>query len=141
MNMVKKAILSAGAPQPVGSYSQAVAVGPWLFLSGQIPLVPETGKIISRDITAQTERVMDNIQAILKTHQMNFNNVVKTGIFLKNMEHFSAVDKVYRRYFEELSPSSKDTPSPVFPSRSCVAVQELPKGVDIEIEILAVFSH
>ena len=126
---MKKSVFSSSAPKPVGSYSQAIAVGSWLFLSGQIPIDPHTEKIISGDIISQTERVMQNIQAVLEAHNMNFSHVVKAGIFLKNMDYFSSVNKVYSRYFKE-----------PFPARSCVAVQELPKGVDIEIEVIASFD-
>ena len=112
--------------KPVGAYSQAIMVGPWLFLSGQVPLIPNTEEIIKGDIVAQTERVMKNIQHILSAHHMNFQHIVKTSIFLKNMDHFPSVNRVYSSYFEE-----------PFPARSCVAVQDLPKGVDIEIESMA----
>ncbi len=127
--MKKRSVNSPSAPPPLGPYSQAVAVGPWLFLSGQIPLVPETGKIIKGDIALQTERVMRNIEAVLKANNMDFGHIVKAGIFLKNMEDFSSVNKVYSRFFTK-----------PFPARSCVAVQDLPKGVDMEIEMLAYLS-
>lgn len=126
---MKKSVFSASAPKPVGSYSQAVSVGSWLFLSGQIPINPQTEEIISGDIVSQTGRVMQNIQAVLEAHKMNFSHVVKAGLFLKNMDHFSAVNAVYSRYFKK-----------PFPARSCVAVRELPKGVDIEIEVIASFD-
>ena len=126
---MKKEVLSSLAPQPVGFYSQAVTVGPWFFLSGQIPLVPETGEMISGDIAVQTERVMKNIKAVLEANHMSFNHVVKVGIFLKNMDDFSVVNEVYSRYFEK-----------PFPARSCIAVSELPKSSNIEIEVIA-FSN
>ena len=126
MSELSRRALSLGGPKPVGAYSQAIAVGPWLFLSGQIPLIPETGEIVKGDIIPQTERVMKNIQMVLLANHMDFDNVVKAGIFLKNMGHFSAVNEVYSRYFKK-----------PFPARSCVAVQDLPKGVDIEIEAIA----
>jgi len=128
MGQKGKAVAAAppGYPEPVGAYSQAVFAGPWLFLSGQIPIIPETGKIVSGNIVSQTERVMNNIEAVLKANNMSFNNVVKTSVFLKNMDHFSSFNAVYSRYFKK-----------PFPTRSCVAVLELPKGVDIEIETIA----
>ena len=123
---MKKGILSLLAPKPIGAYSQAVTVGPWMFLSGQIPIDPKTEDLVSGDITLQTERVMENIKVVLKENDMDFNHVIKTGIFLKDMKHFSSVNEVYGRYFEK-----------PFPARSCVAVRGLPKGVDIEIEVIA----
>ena len=123
---MKKEVLSSLAPRPVGSYSQAVAVGSWLFLSGQIPLDPETGQMVSGDIALQTERVMENIKEVLTANGMNFTHVVKAGIFLKSMNDFSVVNEVYSRYFEK-----------PFPARSCVAVNGLPKDSDIEIEMIA----
>ena len=120
------AVAPPGYPDPAGAYSQAIFAGPWLFLSGQIPVIPETGKTVSGDIVSQTERVMNNIEAILKANNMDFNNVVKTSVFLKNMDHFSSFNEVYSRYFKK-----------PFPARSCVAVLDLPKEVDIEIETIA----
>ena len=126
MNKLSRRAILIGGPKPVGAYSPAVAIGPWLFLSGQIPLIPETGEIVKGDIASQTERVMKNIQEILLANHMDFHHIVKAGIFLKSMDHFSSVNEIYSQYF-------KDT----FPARSCIAVQDLPKGVDIEIEAIA----
>ena len=126
---MKKSVLSELAPKPLGPYSQAIAVDSWLFLSGQIPMIPETGEIVSGDITAQTERVLQNIKAVLHAHQMDFQHIVKASIFLKNMECFSSVNAVYSKYFKK-----------PFPARSCVEVSGLPKGVDVEIEAIA-FSN
>lgn len=123
---MKKEVLSLAAPKPVGAYSQAVTVGPWMFLSGQIPIDPQTEQLISGDIISQTTRVMENIRMVLKANDMDFSHVVKVGVFLVNMDDFSSVNEVYSRYFEK-----------PFPARSCVAVRELPKGVDIEIEVIA----
>ena len=123
---MKKEVLSLSAPKPVGAYSQAVAVGSWMFLSGQIPIDPQTEQLISGDIISQAKRVMENIRMVLKANNMDFSHVVKVGIFLVNMDDFSSVNEVYSGYFEK-----------PFPARSCVAVRELPKGVDIEIEVIA----
>ncbi len=112
--------------KPVGPYSQAVVAGPWLFLSGQIPIDPKTGQLVVGDITVQTERVMKNIGAVLRDYDRGFHHIVKVGIFLKDMEHFSSVNEVYKKYFKE-----------PFPARSCMAVKGLPKGADIEIEVTA----
>lgn len=127
---MKKEVLSLLAPKPVGAYSQAVSVGSWMFLSGQIPIDPQTEQLISGSIAVQTERVMENIKMVLKENKMDFNHVVKAGIFLVNMKDFSSVNEVYSKYFAK-----------PFPARSCVAVRELPKGVDIEIEVIAFRSE
>ena len=124
--MKKKALYPPAGPAPVGAYSPAVAVGPWLFLSGQIPVVPETGEIIRGDIRLATQRVLQNVQAVLQAGDMSFAHVVKAGVFLKNIADFSSVNEVYSRFFTK-----------PFPARSLVAVQELPKSVDIEMEIIA----
>ena len=110
----------------LGPYSQALVAGPWLFLSGQIPIDPKTGQLVLGDITIQTERVMQNIGAILRDYGRDFHHVVKAGIFLKDMDHFASVNEVYKKYFKE-----------PFPARFCVAVKDLPKGADIEIEVIA----
>ena len=126
---MKKAISSPKAPQPLGPYSQAVYARDlkMIFLSGQIPIDPQTNKLVTGDIAAQTEQVMRHIQQVLLAAGINFKNVVKTVIFLRDMNHFALVNKVYSRYFE-----------PPYPARSCVAVRELPLGADVEIEVVAV---
>ena len=124
--MAKNNVFSPLAPRAVGPYSQAILAGPFLFLSGQIPIEPKSQKLLAGDIHSQTERVMKNIQAVLHAAQMNFSHVIKTLVFLKNMDHFPVVNDVYSKYFSE-----------PFPARSCVTVQELPKGADIEIELVA----
>lgn len=123
---MKKALFSEKAPKPVGAYSQAIAIDNWLFLSGQIPLDPETNKIITGDIKAQTQQIFKNINAVLQSHKMDFSNVIKATIFLTNSEDFLAVDTVYSSFFK--------TP---FPARSCVTVKALPKSVNVEIEVTA----
>ena len=128
--MTKKNIFSPLAPKPVGPYSQAVFAGPFLFLSGQIPIEPESQKLLTGDIQLQTKRVMKNIQAVLQAAQMDFSHVIKTSIFLKDMNHFPIVNEVYSQYFSE-----------PFPARSCVGVQELPKGADMEMELIAFKEH
>ena len=124
--MNKKAVYPKAGPSPVGAYSPAVAAGPWLFISGQIPIVPESGQIIRGNIQQATEQVMKNIQTVLEAGNMTFRHIVKAGIFLKNIEDFSAVNEVYSRFFTK-----------PFPARSLVAVRDLPKAVDIEIEVIA----
>jgi len=129
----KQQVLSHQAPQPVGAYSQAVLQTSdgcaWLYISGQIPLDLLAKKIVSQDITTQTKMVMEYIQAILSEEGFDFNHVVKTTIFLKSMNHFAQVNQVYSRYFSE-----------PFPARACVAVQELPRGAEVEIDAIAIKS-
>ena len=110
----------------VGAYSSARWAGPWLFISGQIPLDSKTGQLVIKGIKAQTKKVMENIQAILDSYKMNFNDIVKTEVFLKKAEAFSAMNEVYASYFCQ-----------PFPARSCVIVKDLPKGADIEISAIA----
>ena len=111
---------------PVGAYSPARQVGPWLFISGQIPLDSKTGKLIEGDIEAQTKKVMENIKVILDTYKLNFNNIIKTSIFLTKAEDFAMMNKTYQNYFQI-----------PYPARSCVIVKALPKGADMEIEAIA----
>lgn len=124
--MSKRIIETKSAPAPVGPYSQAVEIGDTLYCSGQIAIDPTTGEVLTGDVKAQTERVMKNIEAVLAAASLNFSNVVKTTIYLINMADFAQVNEVYGRYFQS---------SP--PARSTVAVSGLPKGVSVEIEVLA----
>ena len=123
---MKKIILSQNAPAPIGPYSQAVESMGFIFCSGQIPLDPKTGEMVLTDIKIQAELVMKNIEALLQTANLGFENVVKTTIYLTSMADFTAVNEVYGRYF-------KQNP----PARSTVAVAALPKGANVEIEVLA----
>jgi 2-iminobutanoate/2-iminopropanoate deaminase len=126
--MIRETISTTNAPGAIGPYSQAIrANGSFVFLSGQIPLTP-AGEIVSGDITAQTEQVMTNIKGVLEASGLTFANVVKTTIFLSSMDHFAAVNAVYGSYFESDPPA-----------RSTVAVAGLPRGVDVEIETVAVY--
>lgn len=123
---MKKIIRTANVPEPIGPYSQAVQLGNMVFCSGQIPLDPKSNQILTGDISAQTELVMKNIEAVLKEAGCEFKNVVKTTIFLTSMKDFPLVNEVYGKYFKELPPA-----------RSTVEVSGLPKGVNVEIEVLA----
>ena len=123
---MKKVISSPDAPAAVGPYSQAVLVNGTLFCAGQIPLHPATGEIVAGDVAAQTERVCENIGAVLKAAGMTFANVVKTTVFLTDMASFGAMNAVYAKYFTE-----------PFPARSTVAVAGLPRGAQVEIEVVA----
>lgn len=128
--MDKKIIRTPKAPAPVGPYNQAIAVaGKMLFVAGQIPLNAATGEIIGAgDVSTQTKQVMENIAAILEASGANFHNVVKTSVFLANMNDFAAVNMVYAQYFDEETA----------PARACVEVSRLPKDVLVEIECIAV---
>lgn len=123
---MKKIISTSDAPAAIGPYSQAIRAGSTVYCSGQIPLDPKTGQIISGGIDAQTRRVLDNITALLKAEGLGFENIVKTTIFLTNLGDFQTVNEVYGSYF-------KSQP----PARSTVQVSALPKGANIEIEVIA----
>ncbi|MEZ4424099.1 MAG: RidA family protein [Gemmatimonadota bacterium] len=114
------------APAAIGPYSQAIRVGRWLFCSGQIPLDPATGDVVSGDVAAQTERVFQNIRAILDEAGGSLERVVKTTVFLADMGSFGAMNEVYARHFGDHRPA-----------RSTIAVRTLPKNVDVEIEVIA----
>jgi 2-iminobutanoate/2-iminopropanoate deaminase len=123
---VLEKILTANAPAPIGPYNQAIRAGDFLFCSGQIPLDPATGELVPGDIAAQTHQVMKNVGAVLAAATATFANVVKTTIFLLDMNDFAAVNAVYGGYFADIAPA-----------RSTVAVAGLPKGARVEIEVLA----
>ncbi len=120
-----KKVSTQNAPAAIGPYSQAIQVGEFVFTSGQIPLDPATGLVVGEDITAQTERVMQNLGAVLAAVGSSFENAIKTTCFLANMEDFAAFNAVYAKYFTTC------------PARSCVAVKTLPKGVLVEVEVIA----
>jgi 2-iminobutanoate/2-iminopropanoate deaminase len=123
---MKKEILTTQAPAPIGPYSQAIEVGSMVFCSGQIPLDPSTGTIVGEgNVEAQTTQVMKNIKAVLTQANLDFSNVVKTTIFLKNMGDFPKVNAIYAESFKA-----------PFPARSTVEVARLPKDVLVEIEVI-----
>ncbi|EIW17105.1 MULTISPECIES: RidA family protein [Pelosinus] len=117
------------APQAIGPYSQAIKANGFLFVSGQIPLDPMTGQIVYGGIESQTYQVLNNLKAILEKEGLRFEHVVKTSVFLKDMEDFAAMNKVYAEYF-------KTEP----PARACVQVARLPRDVSVEIEVIAVYE-
>lgn len=123
---MKKVIHTDNAPKAVGPYSQAVQMGEFLFCSGQISIDPRTNEVFTGDIKIQTEMVMKNIEAVLSAAGMNFNNIIKTTIFITNMSDFATVNEIYAKAFNEAPPA-----------RSTVAVAGLPKGVNVEIEVIA----
>lgn len=124
--MSKVIVHTDHAPKAVGPYSQAVQLGDFLFCSGQIAIDPKTQEVFTGDIKQQTEMVLNNVEAVLKQAGLNFSSVVKTTIFLTNMADFAAVNEIYAKKFIQNPPA-----------RSTVAVAGLPKGVNVEIEVLA----
>lgn len=126
--MHKKIVSTSSAPTPIGPYSQGVIAGGFLFISGQIPIDPQTGELVGGDIEAQADQVLKNLMAILREAKVGAENVVKTTIFLADMADFPRVNKVYERYF------AKEPPA-----RSTVQAAGLPKKVGIEIELIAAF--
>lgn len=124
--MSKRIIHSPNAPAPIGPYSQAVSANGFLFCSGQIAIDPATGELVQESLEAETHQVMKNILAVLQADGKGFSNVIKTSIFLKNMDDFAEVNRVYGSYF--------DTDPP---ARETVAVRTLPKDVNVEISVTA----
>lgn len=122
--MLRK-IATEKAPAAIGPYSQGIIANGFLFASGQIPIIPETGDIAQGDITVQARQVMKNISEVLKEADAGFEQVVKTTCFLADMSDFAAFNEVYAQYFTQK------------PARSCVAVKQLPKDVLCEVEIIA----
>jgi 2-iminobutanoate/2-iminopropanoate deaminase len=126
---MKTIINTNNAPAPIGPYNQAVVTGNIIFVSGQIPMDAATGEIISSDIKAETKKVMENIEAILTEAGSDFDQIIKTSIFLTNMQSFAQVNEVYGSYF-----------TANFPARETVQVSALPKGVNVEISVIALKS-
>jgi 2-iminobutanoate/2-iminopropanoate deaminase len=123
---VKQAVSSDRAPKAIGPYSQAVRAGQLLFVSGQIPLDPDTGQMVAGDVAAQTRRVLDNVRAILDAANRSFADIVRTTIFLADMNDFAAVNEVYGEYFSQ-----------PYPARATVQVARLPKDARVEIDVIA----
>ncbi|MEI6569274.1 MAG: RidA family protein [Verrucomicrobiota bacterium] len=124
----KQIIKPPQSPAAVGPYNHAVRVGDLLFCAGQIPIEPATGDLVTGDIKIQTERVLENVKAILDSQGLTFSNVVKSTVFMVNLGDFAGMNEVYARYF------TND-----FPARSTIQVAALPKGASVEIEVLAHF--
>lgn len=124
---MKEKIHTHKAPEAIGPYSQAIKTDTMLFLSGQIAIDPSTGEIVSGGVEQQTMKVMENLKAVLESAGLNMSNVVKTTIFLKDLDNFSVVNKVYSQYFD-------DTP----PARATVEVAQLPKDAEVEIDAIAI---
>lgn len=123
---MKKEISNENAPKAIGPYSQGIKAGNFVFVSGQLPVDPQTGKFPDKDIAVLTRRSLDNISAVLYEAGMTMRDVVKTTVFLADMDDFKVVNEVYAGYFDDVPPA-----------RSAVAVARLPKGARIEIEAIA----
>lgn len=124
--MSKQVINTKAAPAPIGPYSQAIRANGLVFLSGQLAFIPETGELELSSLEAETHQVMKNIQAVLTEAKLGFEHIVKTTIFLSDMSHFAAVNAVYNTYF-----------TGEYPARETVAVKGLPRGVNVEISMIA----
>ena len=126
--MVKKIISTPHAPEPIGPYNQAIMAENTLSVPGHMGLIPETMQLVDGGVKEQAEQVMKNLLAVLEAAKMNFDHVVKTSIFLADMDDFNTVNEVYGQYFD----------NPTAPARETVAVKTLPKKVDVEISMIAV---
>ncbi len=124
---MKQVIKTDKAPAPIGPYNQAIMTGNTLYVSGQVPINPETGKLEKEDVKHQTKLVMENIKAILDKAEMNFSHIIKCSIFISDMKDFPQINEVYGSYFEDS-----------FPARETIAVKGLPLGADVEISCIAV---
>ena len=125
---MKQIIVTKGAPEPIGPYSQAILHGNTLYVSGQIAIDPELGNLVTKDIESETRRVMKNLGAVLAEAKMDFSNVVKCTIFIKDMDDFKKINKVYGSFFDPVTA----------PARETVEVARLPKDVSVEISCIAV---
>ena len=124
--MKKEVLINKKAPAAIGPYSPGLKAGNLIFVSGQIPIDPKTGEMKEGDIEVKTKMVLENLKAVLEPYSIGLENVVKTTVFLKDINNFVRVNKVYGEYFTEK-----------FPARSCVEVSRLPKDAEIEIEAIA----
>ena len=128
--MNKRPVLTKNAPAPIGPYSQAiVAEGQMIFTAGQVAIVPSTGEIVAGDIKAQTKQVLENLKSVLEAGRSSLANVVKTTVFLKDMNEFAAMNEVYAQYLGQSAPA-----------RSTVEVARLPRDVRVEIEAIALVN-
>ncbi|MES2544388.1 MAG: RidA family protein [Bacteroidota bacterium] len=125
---MKKIIFTEKAPAPIGPYNQAVLIGNTLYTSGQIPINPKTGELVSESIESETKQVMENMKAVLEAADMTFDNVVKSTIFIMDMNDFAKINSVYGSYFDEKTATARET----------VQVAGLPKNVNVEISMIAI---
>ena len=124
--MKKKIIATPKAPAAIGPYSQAIRIGDFLYTSGQISLDPETMEMITGNIEVETEKVLKNIESILKEDGLNLNNIIKTTVYLTDLSEFARMNQVYEKFFTDTKPA-----------RACVQVAALPKGAKVEIDVVA----
>lgn len=124
---MKQVIQTNNAPQAIGPYSQAIMAGDTLYVSGQIPVIPATGVIVSDKVEEQARQVMENVKAVVEAAGLTLDHVVKTNVFIKNMDDFAKINAVYSEYFKENCPA-----------RACVEVAHLPKDVLLEMDAIAV---
>ena len=124
--MQNKSVNTNEAPEAIGPYSQAIRVGDFLYISGQIPLDPKTMEMITGNIELETEKVLQNIEAILRAEGLNFGHVIKTTVYLTDLSEFTRMNQVYEKFFSNTKPA-----------RACVQVAALPKGAKIEIDAIA----
>jgi 2-iminobutanoate/2-iminopropanoate deaminase len=124
--MEKKIIATSKAPAAIGPYSQAIRIGDFLYTSGQISLDPETMEMITGDIEVETEKVLKNLEAILKADGLDLNNIIKTTVYLIDLSEFARMNQVYEKFFSKTKPA-----------RACVQVAALPKGAKVEIDAVA----
>ena len=128
MTELKEAVKTGSAPAAIGPYSQAIRAGEWVFCSGQIPLDPETGKMIDGGVREQTRKVLENLRAVLQAAGLDFRNVVKTTVYMTDLGKFAEMNEVYAEAFKGIES---------YPARAAVGVVALPKGVQVEIEAVA----
>ncbi len=126
--MRKKIVKTSSAPAPIGPYNQATLANGTLYASGQIAIIPETGKLLQGNIQEETKQVMENLKAVLNAEEMTFDNIVKVSIFISNMDNFVAINEIYAQYFDDETA----------PARETVEVARLPKDVNVEISLIAV---
>ncbi len=124
--MMREVVFTSEAPKPVGPYSQAIKLGNWVFISGQLPINPKTGELIKGDIREATKVVLSNIEAILKASGASLSDVVKVTVYMRDVSKFSEFNEVYREFFP------KDPPA-----RSVVEVSRIPKDADLEVDVIA----
>jgi reactive intermediate/imine deaminase len=128
--MTRESISTDRAPRAIGAYSQAIRTGNWVFLSGQIPLAPESMELVQGDIEAQVSRVLDNLRAVAQAAGGDLSDIVKLTVFLTDLKHFPVVNEVMARYFRE-----------PYPARAAVGVAALPRGAAVEIDAIMVLAR